>query len=171
MDIRPAIGPAQPSNCIASGEGRSFGTAGFSASFFIQAVDYFGLYLSKGGETFQISMSQGSTSVIVDVTDGQLGSYSATFTATVSGTYTVQVLLAELPIKDSPFTVQILAAPISPAHCVAFGGALTLLTAGQQSFLGGTRILRPGRPAATHPTSGWRRRSARAHAHVESLAS
>ena len=134
MDIRPAIGPAQPSNCIASGEGRSFGTAGFSASFFIQAVDYFGLYLSKGGETFQISMSQGSTSVIVDVTDGQLGSYSATFTATVSGTYTVQVLLAELPIKDSPFTVQILAAPISPAHCVAFGGALTLLTAGQQSF-------------------------------------
>ena len=132
LSVRPAIGPPQPGNCIASGEGLSFGTAGKPSSFAIQAVDYYGLYLTRGGQRFTVSMTKGVSSATLNVFDQKTGIYGVTFTATVSGFYSMQVLLSGLPIKESPFTVQVLASAISPQNSLTVGRALTVATAGME---------------------------------------
>ena len=61
------------------------------------------------------------------------GSYDGTYTATVSGTYEMIVLLEGKPVKGSPFLVSVRAGNASVPNCIATGDGLYTARAGERA--------------------------------------
>ena len=132
--IWPAAGPPFPRNTYATGPAISMAKAGVSTDMTIQVADAFGLQLTLGGLSFEISMLlNGTTSAVVRWVDQGTGQYVTSVVATVAGTYSLQVMVlgsGAIPISGSPFSVQVIPASTSASKCIVLGQGLTLATAG-----------------------------------------
>jgi len=105
---------AAPAKCIMNGPGITYGLAGQSVFFSLQARDTYGNLTSNGGEKFQVSVSvpdsltakqlateeRDAPAQVIDRGDG---SYMVRHTMTRKGRYDVNVELDGEPIAGSPF--------------------------------------------------------------------
>ena len=79
------------------------GSAGNPANISIQAKDQFGNNVTVGGATVEVTVSGSNTAGPIVATDNGDGTYSASYTPTVSGPDQVDITLNGTPISGSPF--------------------------------------------------------------------
>jgi len=112
----------------ASGPGLSVATAGVSASFEITARDRYGNSLTAGGLGFEAAVTtEGRATALSALTDYGNGTYSLSYTATISGQYLALLSLLGAPVGASPYcgiTVHpgVPTAAKSTAHGTGTGG-------------------------------------------------
>eukprot|EP01052_Picozoa_sp_SAG31_P022653 SAG31_NODE_1812_length_7215_cov_1.891934_1_plen_2312_part_01 len=142
-------GPAAAHMCIASGSATHTINAGEIAELYIQSRDANDNPRPAGSDTFEAILEHNETDVSgppvtpvavpLDVVDGVLYGHVAIFAPAGEWTMSVRLLnqagLALGDISGSPFTVTLIEAPISPAHCTVTGDGATNFTAGDQGHV------------------------------------
>jgi len=124
VQINTELGVTSGTHCFALGDGTCIGTAGADGVFLVQAVDQFSRYKTSGGDSFSVQMTMPSTFGVNSIIDRGTGSYVVISSTTVSGIYSLGVLLADSHIRGSPYSVRIWPAQISPLHCTVHGFAV-----------------------------------------------
>lgn len=109
-------------NCYVEGLGDS--VAGVPVTVTVHSVDAFGNHSHAGGAKVSVALS-GADNLNADVKDNGDGTYSATYTPTVSGEYTVDVKVNDVDVKENPFKITVNPAAVDPKHCVAEGAGLS----------------------------------------------
>lgn len=94
---------ADPSQCYAHGPGVEGAATNNPAPFTIQAINYLGQPLDKGGDAFDVQVSGPAGAVPVTVADNGNGTYSGNYTPTAPGQYNVAIVLRGDNIKGSPY--------------------------------------------------------------------
>lgn len=94
--FHPHIEPGEPNpgKCIAQGPGISAAVSGVQTNFTIISNDPNGKQLPRGGANFSSSFSCGGSVVSVTIVDNNDGTYSCTYTPTISGAGTLTVTCA-----------------------------------------------------------------------------
>ncbi|CEL98343.1 unnamed protein product [Vitrella brassicaformis CCMP3155] len=103
------------------------------SSFLVQAKDAGGNNRADHVETFVADFSGPSSSSVLSVphvSGANDGLYRVDYVLTTIGTYTVDVTLGGVAIKDSSFTLTASPGNVSPPNCEASGAALTTFVAG-----------------------------------------
>lgn len=118
------------SQCVAEGEAVTFAGTHQPSSFVIHARDWVGRDCTAGGESFEVKL-RGPVSLHGEVADNGDGTYVASYTAAISGNYTMHVTLNRLPIAGSPFALLVDADQTRPEYCVAEGAGLSAAEAGK----------------------------------------
>ena len=118
------------SQCVAEGEAVTFAGTHVASSFLIRARDWVGRECTSGGESFEVKL-RGPVSLHGEVADKGDGTYLATYTAAISGNYTMHVTLNRMPIAGSPFALLVDADQTRPEYCVADGAGLSSAEAGK----------------------------------------
>ena len=97
--LRSHRGPLSvASQCKAFGPGlESLAIARQTASFTIESYDASGVKLQSGGEPFRVDC-RGASSVRARVADNEDGTYTVTWTPTVSGKYDIAISLHGIPL-------------------------------------------------------------------------
>lgn len=106
---RKPIGPVCPTKCSATGNGVAGGAAGSAVSLVLVAKDEDGRRLPSGGAKVVVKVSPGpgvdAAEQLATVRDNGEGTYTATYTVSARGNYTVTVTCNNEPILGSPFPV------------------------------------------------------------------
>eukprot|EP01119_Soliformovum_irregulare_P019678 TRINITY_DN6285_c0_g1_i2.p1 TRINITY_DN6285_c0_g1~~TRINITY_DN6285_c0_g1_i2.p1 ORF type:complete len:1759 (+),score=451.20 TRINITY_DN6285_c0_g1_i2:385-5661(+) len=123
--------PSNPTDAYAYGPGTVFAIAGVQANFTIQSVDVYGNRVLLGGDVFTVTLTSGSQSVTGTVVDNQDGSYSASYVATVAGSYVLTITTGGNQIRNSPLNVTVYAG--TP-------GASSVITGWSGTFVAGTVV-------------------------------
>ncbi len=110
------VGPLSPASSTA---GVTKGTAGRATNIVVQARDGSGNALSSGGATVVITVSGQNPTGPLTATDGGDGTYTASYTPTVTGTDNVGITMNGTPISGSPFTSAVGPGSVSPANSTA----------------------------------------------------
>ena len=128
--FRPALrsqrgGPlAVASQCKAYGPGlEAIAIARQGANFTIESFDAMGTRLQSGGEPFRVDC-RGASTVRARVTDNEDGTYSVSWTPSVSGKYYLAISLHGSSLPQSPWCVSCLMPRPDPTKCVLRGEAL-----------------------------------------------
>ena len=96
-----AASTSHAAHCVADGEGLRSAFAHHPSSFTIRARNWLHGDVRKGGDTFEVRL-RGNAPAAGAVVDNGDGSYSATYTATVTGTYALHVTLGRKHIHGPP---------------------------------------------------------------------
>ena len=96
-----AASTSHAAHCVADGEGLRSAFAHHPAAFTIRARNWLHGDVRKGGDTFEVRL-RGNAPAAGAVVDNGDGSYSATYTATVTGTYALHVTLGRKHIHGPP---------------------------------------------------------------------
>lgn len=150
MEVKP--GNTFAGSCDAFGTGLTSAVAGVQRGFTIQARDQLGAMLRTGGDSFEVQLTSDSLTVPANVVDNVDGSYSVGYRMTKSGSYNIRVLLGIEGINGSPFKLTVLPAATNAEQCVASGGGLTGMIAGDKS--GGKFTIQARDRYANQRTSG-----------------
>jgi len=102
---------AVPENTWADGPGLVGGKTGHKLPFTIHGVDSDGKPTQDGDEDYKVVIRGPSGEVHPDIHDKKNGEVDVTYVAENPGDYHIDVLLSGVPIKDSPFTAKVKAAP------------------------------------------------------------
>jgi len=131
-------GPPAAANTVASGQGLTTAIAGEISTFTITTYDASNS-LSTGDAFFTITLTLVANSSIIftgqaSAPDGT-GVYTASYNVTISGDYSLSVILVgQTDIQGSPFSVIASAGPYSPANSFASGPGITSGIAGESNF-------------------------------------
>ncbi|KAL1504154.1 hypothetical protein AB1Y20_010563 [Prymnesium parvum] len=126
LHVAPAKASAPQCKLSASSAERSL-VAGEWRTFQLQAVDKFGNACLQGGAAVQCV---GHDALRCTVHDCRDGTYTVTWHSTVSGRYSLDVMVNGEMVAGSPLELLVEPARISPANCVPFGD-LERLVAGE----------------------------------------
>eukprot|EP00753_Platysulcus_tardus_P004191 PLAT12524.5.p1 GENE.PLAT12524.5~~PLAT12524.5.p1 ORF type:complete len:1079 (+),score=475.37 PLAT12524.5:995-4231(+) len=118
------VAPGVPlaSESVAFGAGLLLTQAGVRTTFSVQLRDVGGNDVATGGLPLSATMAAPNAQTLA-VVDNDDGTYSLTFTASVTSDSTVQVLLDGQPIAGSPFTVSIEPGAASTASLLSLPAA------------------------------------------------
>ena len=108
-------GPSKPSLCTATVPG---GVAGLPTPITVQARDGAGNLRTTGGDTLQLTVSGANTGTPT-ATDNGDGTYSATYTPSVTGLDQLTIQLNGAGIAGSPYSSQVVPGALNPAHSTA----------------------------------------------------
>ena len=115
-------------------------TAGINFEFPLLARDEYHNVRETGGDDYLITCSNGGDQILTGIAfDYDNGSYTGICYITKSGTYQVSVQIPDYHtaeqkhVMGSPFNVQVYANVANPASSGAFGGGLTIASAGEWS--------------------------------------
>jgi hypothetical protein len=130
IDVSPPHSTATSSdpNCSPAGcQARDF------FNWEIQAKDMYQNVISKslGSDAISVSVFMGPSPVLPAILDNQDGSYSMQYAGTVTGIYSISVLINAAHILGSPFSTKVLAAAPSSSASFLTGSALATMTAGK----------------------------------------
>jgi hypothetical protein len=104
----------------------------------LRALNAQGVHLVKGGASFSVALSPVRPSgrdVPVTVVDNSDGSYTASFTVTTSGTFSLSALLGMDSLAGSPKTIDIVPGPTSAALTRVSGAGTKMATAGMPASM------------------------------------
>jgi len=104
-------------------------TAGETGSLTVQAVDKYLTKQTKFGESLQIKFTGPVIFFVGGIQDNRDGTYVATYSPTIAGIYSVNVVLVGGDVQNSPFEVEVRPGPVSTMSLVQ--GVQTDLDAGQ----------------------------------------
>jgi len=104
-------------------------TAGETGSLTVQAVDKYLTKQTKFGESLQVKFTGPVIFFVGGVQDNRDGTYVATYSPTIAGFYTVNVVLVGGDVQNSPLLVEVRPGPVSTLSLVQ--GVQTVLDAGQ----------------------------------------
>lgn len=96
--------------CLAHGAGLTSAMLFEEAKFTIQAQDEFGNNKAIGGDLFHVAISprhHGHYGQVLEIEDNSNGTYLVTYVVSISGRYSIAVLLEKEPISNSPFFVMV----------------------------------------------------------------
>ncbi len=113
-----AVSAGPPVASTSTGNVPSSVTAGNASIVTVTSRDVYGNLETTGGATVVVTVS-GANSAAPAVTDNGDGTYSASYTPTVSGTDTVAIALNGGSISGSPFSTTINPGPLDPASSTA----------------------------------------------------
>lgn len=113
-NLMVAVGATDASSTAATGAALTAAVAGVESTFYLQTYDAASNARTVGGDTWTITMTKGATTVSVQVVDANDGSYTASYNATVSGTYALVVKVNGVSLSSSPYTLV-----VSPATAAA----------------------------------------------------
>jgi hypothetical protein len=115
-----------PDHSVASGSGLTTASAGNAASFTVQARDSFDNDMSSSDATVTVSFTddsnvplQISSTSVKNTTN--MGQWTVSYVPTNALTTRVSVHLNGVPIKNSPFTVNVQPGTLDPKNCFAEG--------------------------------------------------
>lgn len=120
---------ALAASCMAKGDAVHFAVTNQPTSYFIHACDWVQRPCRNGGARFEVRI-RGPASLKAEVVDKTDGTYIASYTCSVSGSYSMDVTLYGAHISGSPFTLVVDADQTRPEYCVAEGAGLTCAEAG-----------------------------------------
>jgi filamin len=109
-------------NCYVEGVANS--VAGVPVTVTVHSVDSFGNHSTIGGAKVAVALS-GADNLDAEVKDNGDGTYSASYTPTVAGDYTIDVKVNDAAVKENPFKVTVSPDVVDPIHCVAEGHGLS----------------------------------------------
>eukprot|EP01114_Cavostelium_apophysatum_P015706 TRINITY_DN433_c0_g1_i2.p1 TRINITY_DN433_c0_g1~~TRINITY_DN433_c0_g1_i2.p1 ORF type:complete len:905 (+),score=297.74 TRINITY_DN433_c0_g1_i2:215-2929(+) len=123
-----------PSKCTAEGQGLLSAIANEEVSFVITAKTANGYESEVGGDKFVASLV-GPNGLVVPcaVKDNEDGTHRVTYTATISGSYSLEVTLHGHHISGSPFELQVEAGEASAPQCSASGSGLAGSVSGKRA--------------------------------------
>ena len=116
--------------CEAEGEAVGYAGTHAPATFLIRAKDWVGRECTSGGAYFEVRL-RGPVNLQAEVVDRGDGTYAASYTAAISGSYSMHVTLNRVPIAGSPFSLLVDPDQTRPEYCVAEGAGLTSAEAGK----------------------------------------
>ena len=96
-----AASTSHAAHCVADGDGLRSAFAHHPSAFTIRARNWLHGDVRKGGDTFEVRL-RGNAPAAGAVVDNGDGTYSATYTATVTGTYALHVTLGRKHIHGPP---------------------------------------------------------------------
>jgi len=102
---------ANAGNTWADGPGLNGGKTGRDLPFTIHGVDADGVPTTEGGEPYEISITGPHGKVAPSVHDRGDGNVDVVYNVDAPGNYNIEVKLHGEPIKDSPWTAHVKAAP------------------------------------------------------------
>ena len=127
------------------------GVAGVNNTFQIQSVDLYLNHETKGGSMYYVALFPFSISPKIfnvsalnpkNITifamyanDLRSGRYQGLYMHTVSGSYYLQITLASIDIKGSPFNITIYPNKIVANNSIAYGNVVSLVTAGYSTYI------------------------------------
>jgi hypothetical protein len=118
-------GPADALKSLGYGPGLEQAEAGTPGTFTVEARDQYGNKVVSGGSTVTATITLGATlPVVVPVIDNGDGTYTASYTVTVSATWVVRAYIGGILVKDAPFNVPVAAAHADPSHSEASGNGI-----------------------------------------------
>ena len=118
--------------CVVTGEGMRLADLKKEARFTVRVHDEDGRPAHTGGERVRV-VFRGRSAPELELTDMRDGSYEGRYTASVSGTYEMLVMLDGKPVAGSPFLVSVRAGNAHVANCIATGEGLYEARAGQRA--------------------------------------
>ena len=125
---RPGWKGAIAYHSIIGNVGDAVGTARMPARFTIEAADFEGRRLSKGGDPFLVWV-RGPARTHARVSDLENGRYSVDFTPSTSGQYEISVVIFGVHLPGSPFAFHVFDPHPTAKHCVLQGDALKMARA------------------------------------------
>jgi len=128
-----ATNTADPMHCICEGEGLKTGLVLKPAEFIVKVRNDKNEPAERGGAPIRCFLRDEKDVDIcrVNVLDNRNGSYSCNYESPVPGKYFLHVRIGPNPVKDSPFTPDIISGEPFPGKCVAIGPGATKVIAGQ----------------------------------------
>ena len=115
--------------CEAIGDNVRQGLLQLRSHFVVEVRDAFNTRITRGGDKVRAS-SRGPGPLKPSVTDEGDGTYTVTYLATVSGTYSLAVSCNSTPIHGSPFSITVEPSVAHTPNCVADGDGLRGASAG-----------------------------------------
>lgn len=103
-----AVGPGAANGTASTAAGVAEAVAGVPATVTVEARDSLGNRRTTGGDAVAAEARGAAGAVAATVVDAGDGSYTLTYTATVSGEYAVHVELGGAAVAASPFNVTVL---------------------------------------------------------------
>lgn len=121
---RPGWKGAVAYHSVIGNVGDAVGTARMPSRFTIEAGDMEGNRLTKGGDSFQVSI-RGPARTHARVSDLENGRYSVDFTPSTSGDYEISVAMFGIHLPGSPFAFRVYDPYPYAKNCILQGDALT----------------------------------------------
>ena len=118
--------------CEAQGDHAKQGLLQASSRFAVVVRDGHGSRMRRGGDKVRAS-SRGPGPLRPSITDEGDGSYTVSYLATVSGTYSLSISCNSTPIPGSPFSISVEPSAAHAPACLADGPGLTHSIAGEPS--------------------------------------
>jgi hypothetical protein len=131
LTLAPAA--INPPTCVATGDLGTDAVAGTLRVFQVQLRDVYSNNIVNVDPSAAIVAAQftnPSLAVPITITYTEAGVYSCSYNATVTGSYTLDILVLGAAIANGNTPVQVVAAPAYPPYCMAQGESLTVATAG-----------------------------------------
>ena len=125
-EVKQNIGVTSGSKCFTLGDATRIGTAGVNGVFILQAADNNARYRTQGGDSFDVTMTMGSVSGLIEIADRASGAYLVTTSATVSGVYTLRISLGGNQVIGSPYSIEVRPGTTSPRHCTIHGHMIAI---------------------------------------------
>jgi hypothetical protein len=113
-----------------SGGSLSIATAGVQAAFTVTTRDRFNNLRGVGGDSFSAKLVGSNGNAFGLIQDRYDGSYRILYTAVVSGTYQLSIIVSSQHVIGSPYNVVVMPASRSLQNSPSSGMSLTLVTAG-----------------------------------------
>ena len=118
--------------CEVLGEHVKQGLLQAASRFAVVVCDSQGHRMRHGGDKVRVS-SRGPGPLRPSVSDELDGSYTVSYLATVSGTYSLSVSCNSAPIPGSPFTITVEPSVAHAPSCLADGAGLRVAVAGESA--------------------------------------
>lgn len=113
-----------------SGGSLSIATAGVQAAFTVTTRDRFNNLRGIGGDSFSAKLLGSKGNAFGLIQDRYDGTYRILYTAVVSGTYQLNIIVSSQHVIGSPYNVIVMPATRSLLNSPSSGASLTLVTAG-----------------------------------------
>jgi len=123
ISVLPAIPFAL--NCLLSFSDGDSGLTNHVYHFIIQSVAEDLTDLTTGGANFTVDVTPSDGVTVYQPTDNGDGTYSSSFSTSVSGTYLLSVQLAGVDVSGSPFSINIMRQTANSGLTTATGNGVT----------------------------------------------
>ena len=105
-NLQVAIGATSATTSTATGAALTAAVAGVEKTITLKSYDIASNARDSGGDTWSVVASKAGTSnVVATIVDNEDGTYTATYAATTSGTYSLVVKVGGTAIAASPYTL------------------------------------------------------------------
>jgi hypothetical protein len=152
FDLLVLAAPTNQMSSLATGQGLTLTTAGVGAEFIIAAVDSF-MNRRPGGEDISVVMTnleQADLPRAGKVSDNSDGTYSVSYSITVSSTYAVSITFNSVLAAGSPHNLFVQAQAADETLTYAYGNFRTIMTGRTHTIFVQTRD-RYGNYISTNP--------------------
>jgi hypothetical protein len=130
FDVKPAV--VDNNSCIPQGTALYNTIAGNSVSVEVTTYDRYQNLFDEGVDIDAVIKHDKSNKVVpVQVSGNGQGVYSASYTLTLSGDWTLHMNIEKKPILGSPYKMTIIPSTVFASNCTAYGEGLSTCTAGE----------------------------------------